>query len=266
MQRKQSETSARVTGSEQISVYFSQKADQTGNLRMEQEKGLELMAAISCPTVSSSSLLTPTPTTPCPLPEVGQGQARFPLLLKQVILLPWIDPYKTGVNRTIPSSANTAFAELLNFLDCHHDPRSQNLRVYIKGLLQLQTQHCAVDNISAGTHHRTLHSTTGSCLGDKLQSWQCHIPAVRRACDQTTSNISLGREVQFPSVQIQKTKAWNGGWPKLGKANKTKNASGAHHDLTLEERLSQLINSVSRSWHFINIWSWNVLDPTGKDT
>lgn len=187
IQRKQSETSARVTGSEQISVYFSQKADQTGNLRMEQEKGLELMAAASCPTVSSSSLLTPTPTTPCPLPEVGQGQARFPLLLKQVILLPWIDPYKTGVNRTIPSSANTAFAELLNFLDCHHDPRSQNLRVYIKGLLQLQTQHCAVDNISAGTHHRTLYSTTGSCLGDKLQSWQCCIPAVRRACDQTTS-------------------------------------------------------------------------------
>lgn len=64
--QKMNETSARATGPEQISVYFSQKAD----LRMEQEEGPELMAAA---TVSSSSLLTPTPTTPCPLPEVGQG-------------------------------------------------------------------------------------------------------------------------------------------------------------------------------------------------
>lgn len=122
---------------------------------MEQEDGAELPAA---------SPQSPAPTTPWPLPEVGQGQARFP------VLLPRIHPYKTGVNSTIPSSANTAFAELLNCLDCHHDLRSQNLRVYIKGLLELQTQRCAVDNISAGTHHTMLHSTTGSHLGDKLQS------------------------------------------------------------------------------------------------
>lgn len=130
---------------------------------MEQGQGAELMAAATFPTVSSSSLL-PLQLLPA-LPEVGQGQAHFP------VLLPWIDPYKTGVNRTIASSANTAFAELLNFLDCHRDLRSQNIRVYIKGLLELQTQHCAVDNISAGTHHRMLHGTTGSHLGDKLQSW-----------------------------------------------------------------------------------------------
>lgn len=78
--RKQSETSARTTRPEQIGVYFSLKADQTGTLWLEQE-GAELMAAASFPTVSSSSLLTPTPATPCPLPEVGQGWARFPELL-----------------------------------------------------------------------------------------------------------------------------------------------------------------------------------------
>jgi len=41
------------------------------------------------------------------------------------------------------------------------------------------------------------------------------------ADDQANVNISQDRELQFQLVLVQNTKAWDTGWPKSGKANRT---------------------------------------------
>lgn len=87
LQRKQSETTGRAIGPEQISACFSQKAKWTGNLWTEEEEGAELMAAAAAPQPPAPPCLTPQQLI-APLPEVGLSWACFPFLPRQVILLP----------------------------------------------------------------------------------------------------------------------------------------------------------------------------------